>query len=653
MSEILDKINSPKDIKNLNIEQLNTLCSEIREFLVDKVSKTGGHLAPNLGVVELTVAMHYIFDSPNDKFIFDVGHQTYVHKILTGRKDDFDTLRQLDGLSGFPKPYESEHDIFNTGHSSTSISSALGIATANKLLGKTDYTIAVIGDGALTGGLAFEGMNNCNVHDVNLIVILNDNQMSISQSVGGVSTYLNKIRSNNVYNSSKRDIKKVLRKIPLIGKPIAGFFSFIKKSFKHLFIPSSILFEQFGFTYLGPIDGNDVNTVTDFLERAKTLNKPVLLHVVTKKGKGYKPAEDNPNKFHGIGAFNAETGESLSAKSESYSSKFGEIMCEEASKNNKLIAITAAMPDGVGLCEFKKTYKERFFDVGIAEGHAVTFAAGLAKQGFTPVFACYSTFLQRAYDEIVHDVALQNLHVIFAIDRAGIVGQDGETHQGLLDESFLSSIPNLTLMSPKDGKELEEMMKYAFKAKGPIAIRYPRGCYTYDLKEAENKHEGKAKDNISNKIISIESQKAELLSTGKDVTILAYGKMVKEALEVASMLKKDKINAEVINVRFLKPLDKETLLESINKTKNVVTIEDAYLKGGLASEVQGLISNLNNIKCLFFGYPDEFIKHGKTDEIEKQYHVDKFSIYNKVLKMIQSEKTKKTKKLKKSKEKTI
>ncbi len=642
MNTYLDKINNPKDLKSLNMDELKILCKEIREFLVEKVSKTGGHLAPNLGVVELTVALHYIFDSPNDKIIFDVGHQIYIHKILTGRKNDFDTLRQLNGLSGFPKPYESEHDVFSTGHSSTSISSALGIATANKILGKTDYTIAVIGDGALTGGLAFEGMNNCNIKDTNLIVVLNDNQMSISQSVGGLSTYLNKIRSNNIYNSSKRDIKNFLYKVPLIGKPLHKIFSFMIRTIKHTFIPSSILFEQFGFTYLGPIDGNDINIVTDFLDRAKSLNKPVLLHIVTKKGKGYKPAEDNPNKFHGIGAFDPQTGETLKASSKGYSAKFGEIMCAEAERNNKLIAITAAMPDGVGLCEFKKTYKDRFFDVGIAEAHAVTFASGLSKQGFIPVFACYSTFLQRAYDEIIHDVALQNLHVIFAIDRAGIVGQDGETHQGLFDESFLSTIPNMTLLSPKDGKEFEEMMKYAFKATGPIAIRYPRGNYIEDIKQLDVKIKATSNTNSKtpNKIITIDSGKAEILTFGKDVTILAYGKMVKTALDVASMLKKNKIFAEVINVRFLKPIDKDTISNSILKTSHVITIEDAYLKGGLASEVQNIICRQNHIKSYFFGYPDEFIKHGKTEEIEKLYHLDKFSIYNKTIRMLQKDKTK-------------
>ena len=620
MSNLLDKVNSPADLKELNIHELSDLCTEIREFLVDKVSKTGGHLAPNLGVVELTVALHYIFDTPNDKIVFDVGHQTYVNKILTGRKDKFDTLRQLDGLSGFPKPYESEFDIFNTGHSSTSISQAIGIAVANKLSGSPNYSIAVIGDGALTGGLAFEGLNNANIKDTNLIVILNDNQMSIAQSVGGLSTYLSKLRSNTLYNTSKKGLEHFLKKVPLIGTPIFNLINTLKKLLTVSFMPKGRMFEHFGFTYLGPINGNNIEDVTEFLERAKNVHKPVLIHLCTKKGLGYEYAEKNPNKFHGIGAFNKETGETLKSSSMSYSKKFGISMCEEASKNDKLIAITAAMPDGVGLCDFKKKFPERFFDVGIAEGHATTFAGALAIQGYTPVFACYSTFLQRAYDEIVHDVALQNAHVIFAIDRAGIVGQDGETHQGLLDESYLNSIPNMIVMAPKDGSELEEMIKYAIKEKGPIAIRYPRGEYIEEIK--------------TNNAIRVKKGKAQILREGKDVTIIGYGKMVQRAEEVSYMLNQKGIHAEVINARFLKPFDNKAILESIKKTQFVVTIEDAYLKGGLASNVQELIAKEDNIKSLFFGYPDEFIKHGKTDEIEKIYGLDKTSIYKKVLSTI-------------------
>lgn len=632
MYKFLDKINNTKDLKNLNIEDLPELCTEIRDFLVKNISKTGGHLAPNLGVVELTVALHYIFNSPDDKIIFDVGHQCYVHKILTGRKDSFNTLRKFNGLSGFPKPYESEHDIFSTGHSSTSISSALGIAFADRLDGKPYYTIAVIGDGALTGGLAFEGLNNSHVNETNLIVILNDNQMSISPSVGGLSLYLNKIRSTSLYNSSKNNLKDILSKIPIIGKIIYKLLSWIKKGLKHILLPSSIMFEQFGFSYLGPIDGHNINDLTDFLERAKNVNKPVLIHVVTKKGKGYAPAEKNPGKFHGVSPFNEETGEPLNTSSISYSSEFGRIMVEEATKNDKLIAITAAMRDGVGLDEFSHKFKDRFFDVGIAEEHAVTFASGLAKEGYIPVFAVYSTFLQRSYDEIIHDVALQNLHVIFAIDRAGVVGADGETHQGLFDLAFLSHIPNITLLAPKDGKEFEEMLKFAIKYNGPIAIRYPRDGYEKEL--------------IPNlKHTPVELGKAEILKEGTDITILAYGKTIAKAWEVSNILKKKHISAEVINVRFLKPIDKDTICSSIFKTKKVVTIEDAYLNGGLATQVKDILFTQKNISALFFGYPNEFIKHGSVDELEKLYGLDKNTISKKIFKLFEKNRAKNVKKI--------
>lgn len=652
MYKFLDKVNDTKDLKKLNIEDLPELCAEIRDFLINSIAKTGGHLAPNLGVVELTVALHYIFNSPDDKIIFDVGHQCYVHKILTGRKKDFASLRKLNGLSGFPKPYESVHDVFSTGHSSTSISSALGIATANKLEGKPYYTIAVIGDGALTGGLAFEGLNNSNVKDTNLIVILNDNQMSISQSVGSLSLYLNKIRSNSLYTSSKKGIKTVLSRIPFLGKLVYKLISWLKKGIKHIILPSSIMFEQFGFSYLGPIDGNDIDDLTEFLERAKNINKPVLIHVVTKKGLGYAPAEENPNKFHGVAPFNVDTGELLKPSAPSYSADFGKIMVDEANKNDRLVAITAAMRSGVGLDDFAKQFKDRFFDVGIAEGHAVTFAAGLAKQGYLPVVAVYSTFLQRAYDQIIHDVALQNLHVIFAIDRAGIVGSDGETHHGLFDLAYLSNIPNLTLLAPKDANEFEDMMKFAFKWTGPIAIRYPRGSYQNDVNLSDNKN---FDSNGSRNIVLGESKsstfskaknpivygKAEILKVGTDITILGYGKTVSRALEVANILKKKKISAEVINVRFLRPIDKDTILTSIYKTKRVVTIEDAYIDGGLATKIKDILFNQKNVSSLFFGYPNEFIKHGFIEELEAIYKLDKFSISKKIFKLFEKEKKRK------------
>ncbi|MBO5178837.1 MAG: 1-deoxy-D-xylulose-5-phosphate synthase [Clostridia bacterium] len=617
MYSVLDKVNNINDLKKLNTKELPDLCTDIRSFLVDKVSKTGGHLAPNLGVVELTVALHYVFNSPKDKVIFDVGHQCYVHKILTGRKNKFNTLRKLNGLSGFPKTRESLHDIFNTGHSSTSISSAIGVAVANKLDKKDDYTIAVIGDGALTGGLAFEGLNNADIRDTNLIVILNDNQMSISPSVGGLSNYLNKIRSNKIYTGSKRKVKSLLSRIPVIGKWISLGLEWTKRSFKHIFLPSSILFEQFGFTYLGPVDGHNIDDLLEFLERAKALKKPVLVHVITKKGKGYTPAEENPNAFHGISPFDKITGKPLKNNKASYSEVFGETICSLARQNEKIVSITAAMPSGTNLNEFAKKYPDRFFDVGIAESHAVTFASGLARQGYIPVFAVYSTFLQRAYDQILHDVALQNLHVIFAIDRAGIVGADGETHHGLFDLSFLSHIPNMTILSPKDGIELQQMLKFATQHNGPIAIRYPRDGYIMSLADTH----------------PIELGKAEIILEGSDISIISTGKSLRTAMEIAEELKKVNVSSDVINARFIKPFDEETIIKSVTKTRRVITIEDNIINGGLASAVQKTIINLNGVQSMYFAYPDEFIVHGTSEEIEKLYGLDSKSILEKIAKM--------------------
>lgn len=615
----IDKINSLEDFKKIDKKDYPALAKEIREFLINNVSKTGGHLAPNLGVVELTIAIHKVFNSPNDKIIFDVGHQCYVHKILTGRAREFGTLRQLNGISGFPRKDESIHDVFSTGHSSTSISSALGIATANKLSGNDDYAVAVIGDGALTGGLAFEALNNASIDKTNLIVILNDNQMSISPSVGNLSLYLNKVRSNNFYTKSKKKIRNFLEHIPLIGRHIMHFIEFVKNGIRHIVLPNSVLFEKFGFTYLGPIDGHNINDLIKILNRSKNVKKPVLVHVITEKGKGYKPAEKNPNLFHGIGKFDKETGLPLSKSKESYSTRFGAELLKRAKENDKIIAITAAMPDGTGLCEFSKAFPDRFFDVGIAEEHAVTFSSGLASTGYIPVFAVYSTFLQRAYDQIIHDVALQNAHVIFCIDRAGIVGADGETHQGIFDLSYLSHIPNLVIMAPKDGDELSEMLDFAIEYNGPVAIRYPRGNYEKSLTNKNNKN-----------TMPVNSMKAEIIKKGKDLTILGYGKTVKTALEVASILKERNIEAEVINIRFLKPLDKNTILKSIKKTKNLITIEDNIISGGLASAVKDLIVNEKIESKKFFAYPDEFIKHGTAEEIEKKYGMDAKSIANSV-----------------------
>ena len=553
MSNLLDKVNNLEDFKSLPIKDLPELASEIREFLIQHVSQTGGHLAPNLGVVELTMALHYVFHSPDDKIIFDVGHQCYVHKILTGRKNKFDTLRQLNGLAGFPKTHESIHDIFNTGHSSTSISSAIGIATANKLAGKNDYTIAVIGDGALTGGLAFEGLNNAKIDDTNLIVVLNDNQMSISPSIGNLENHLTRLRSNPFYRHFKKFSRTFFLSIPLIGKWLYQFFIKIKNFFKHTIFPSSIIFEQYGFTYLGPIDGHDINELISIFQKAKLAEKPVIVHVLTKKGKGYLPAEKNPDLFHGIGKFDVATGKPIASSSGSYSQCFGDELYRIAEENDKIVAITAAMTSGTGLKSFSKRFPTRFYDVGIAEAHAVTFASGLAKGGCIPVFAVYSTFLQRAYDQIIHDVALQNLHVIFAIDRAGIVGADGETHHGLFDLSYLSHIPNMTIMAPKDGNELREMLRLAVKLEGPVAIRYPRGNYTSNL--LEEKYPMLQTPNNS-KDINVVLGKAEILQEGSDLSIIAFGKTVCTALQVSEILKKKNLSCEIINARFLKPIDK-------------------------------------------------------------------------------------------------
>ena len=627
----LDKVDNIDDLKKLNKDELTNLAEDIRHFLVDNVSKTGGHLAPNLGVVELTIALHYVFNSPDDKIIFDVGHQCYVHKILTGRKKDFPTLRKLNGISGFPKTRESVHDIFNTGHSSTSISTALGIATANKLQGKKDFAIAVIGDGALTGGLAFEGLNNARIDDTNLIVILNDNQMSISPSVGNLSIYLNEIRSNSLYTNSKKKIKSTLERIPFIGNALIHLIENTKNALRHVLLPNSVMFEQFGFTYLGPIDGHNIQDLTKILERAKNVKKPVLLHVITTKGKGYKPAEDKPDIFHGIGKFDPESGKITNSSEMSYSKKLGDTLIDIAKKNEKIVAITAAMPKGTGLYEFSKEFPNRFFDVGIAEEHAVTFASGLATQGYIPFFAVYSTFLQRGYDEIIHDIALQNAHVILAIDRAGIVGSDGETHHGIYDLSYLSHIPNMTIMAPKDATEFSNMINFAIKYNAPIAIRYPRDGYV---------------EKLGNKQDEIKLGKAEILLEGNDITIVALGKTVVTAIKVAEILKKKNITAEVINARFLKPLDTSTILNSLRKTQKIITIEDNVITGGLASAVENIIINEENIKLKkFFAYPDVFIKHGTTSEIEDEFGLTPEKISKEIVKNIQTRKTSNIKKL--------
>ncbi len=617
---MLEKVNNSTDLKKLNIKQKEELAEDIRKYIVDVVSNTGGHLASNLGVVELTIALHSVFDLPNDKIVWDVGHQTYVHKILTGRKEELKTMRTLNGIAGFPKTSESETDCFNTGHSSTSISAAMGMAKARDIKHEENSVVAVIGDGALTGGMALEALNHVGSSKTKMIIILNDNEMSISKNVGGINLFLSKLRARKMYNKSNISGKRILAKVPFVGERVIKFVQRTKKSIKQFIIPK-MFFEDIGFKYLGPVDGHNIEDMEYLLSNAKDLDEPVLIHILTKKGKGYKPAEENPDSFHATGPFNVEDGKAKKEKTLDYSAVFGNKLIKLAEKNKNIVAITAAMKDGTGLREFANKYPERFFDVGIAEQHAITFAAGLAKEGMIPVVPIYSSFYQRCYDQVIHDVCMQNLHVVMCVDRAGIVGADGETHQGILDFSFFKIIPNIKILAPKDFKELEMMLEYAVNDDGPIVIRYPRG--------------GEGKYKFTN-YEEIENEKAEIVKIGDNVTILAIGKMVSKAMEVSKELEKNKINAEVVNVRFLKPLDKNKIISSISKTKNVITIEDNSLSGGLSSSIKELIieNNIKDIKIESFGYPDEFIKHGTVDQIEKIYGLDSFHIAEKIIKMI-------------------
>ena len=617
---MLQEINSPQDLKKLTLEQKNKLSQEIREYIMQIVSENGGHLASNLGVVELSIALHSIFDVPKDKIVWDVGHQTYVHKILTGRREALKTLRKLNGIAGFPKTNESETDCFNTGHSSTSISAALGMARARDIKKENYSCIAVIGDGALTGGMAIEALNDAGYSKTNMTVILNDNEMSISPNIGGLNMLLSKLRTKKLYTKSNVSVKKIILKIPIIGKPVVRIIQKIKRSLKQLIIPK-MFFEDIGFTYLGPVDGHNLQELENILKLSKQVEGPILIHVLTKKGKGYEIAEKNPDKFHATAPFNIETGEPKKEKSKDYSKVFGEKLIELAKNNEKIVAITASMKDGTGLSEFQKEFPERFFDIGIAEQHAVGMAAGMAKAGMIPVVPIYSSFYQRAYDQVIHDVAIQNLPVIMCVDRAGIVGADGETHQGLLDMAFFRLIPNITIMAPKNLKELQEMLNFSVKAYGPIVIRYPRGG-----------EEGIYSFNQTKKITY---GKAEVLQEGNDVTILAIGKMVERAMWISKELKREQINAEVINIRFLKPIDKSTIIKSLNRTKCVVTIEDGTIINGLATAIDEIIldNNLDNIKKINFAYPDKFIKQGSVSELEKIYGLNKENILREIIKI--------------------
>jgi 1-deoxy-D-xylulose-5-phosphate synthase len=613
---MLEQINSPYDLKKIDKKDFPLLCEEIRQFLIEKVSKTGGHLASNLGIVELTVALHYVFNSPVDKIIWDVGHQCYVHKMLTGRKDQFDTLRKFNGLSGYTKRTESVHDIFGAGHSSTSISAALGIAKARDLKGEKYSVVAVIGDGALTGGMAFEALNNAGRSKTDLIVVLNHNEMSISENVGSLSLYLSKLRTDPTYNKLKQEVDNLLNIVPPIGKSLHKYIERIKDSVKQLVVPG-MFFEEMGFTYLGPIDGHDVGSLIEVLERAKKIKGPILVHVITKKGKGYKFAEKFPDKFHSAAPFDIQTGKFVNEGQATYSDVFGKTLTEMALKDDKIVAITAAMPEGTGLIHFAKLIPERFFDVGIAEQHATTFAAGMAVQGYKPYFAVYSTFLQRAYDQLIHDVCIQKLPVVFAIDRAGIVGEDGETHQGVFDLSYLRPIPNIAIMSPKDANELVEMVKLSRNLEFPVAIRYPRG---------------KAGEFDITRECSIEFGKAELVTEGKEIAIFALGRMVGKVLEAKEILKVSDLQPFIVNLRFVKPLDEELILDISNKVKFIVTVEDNVIAGGVGSAILELLNSNGIYKpVLRLGFPDKFIEHGDVENLFKKYNLDAESIANTIL----------------------
>ena len=600
MTNLLEQINSPKDLKKLTLEEKETLSQEIRDLIIDVTSKNGGHVASNLGVVELTIALHSIFDTPNDKIVWDVGHQCYVHKILTGRREEFQNIRKLGGISGFPKICESEYDNFNTGHSSTSISIATGMARARDILNENYEVVAVIGDGSLTGGMALEALNDAGSSKTNVKVILNDNEMSISKNVGGIPLYLSKMRTKTGYTRSNRKIKSVVSKIPYIGKPIISFAHYTKQIIKRA-VFRNMYFEDIGFTYLGPVDGHDIKKLEDILERSKKINGPVLIHVVTKKGKGYKLAEENPDKFHGISAYDKETGEVK--KSKNYSKVFGEKLVKMASEDKRIVAVTAAMRDGTGLKEFAEKFPDRFFDVGIAEQHALGLIAGMARAGLKPVLPIYSSFLQRGYDQIIHDIALSGIPVTVCIDRAGIVGNDGETHQGIFDLSFLSSIPNIVIMAPKNFEELDKMLEFGVNLDKPVFIRYPRGGENFSFESTED----------------IELGKAEIVQEGTDLSIIAIGNMLGRAEEVASLLPEKSV--EIINARFLKPLDEETILNSIRKTGHCITMEDNLLKGGLGSAVVEAVnkSDIQDVKIKNFGYDDTFVEHGTVKELEDKY----------------------------------
>ena len=617
MSDLLKDIQKANDIKNILPEKYGELAQEIRDFIIQSVSETGGHLASNLGVVELTMALHLCLDFPKDKLIWDVGHQSYTHKILTGRKDAFGGLRSYGGISGFPKQKESDCDAFDTGHSSTSISAALGYAKARDLAGEHYTVAAVIGDGSMTGGMAYEALNNVARLNSGLIIILNDNKMSISENVGGFSKYLNDLRMRQSYVNLKDDVETALRRIPRIGDSVAEGVKRSKDSLKQMLMPNGF-FEALGIDYLGPIDGHDIRQLIRGITVAKRSRRPIVLHVLTKKGRGYEPAENSPSDFHGVGKFDVPTGEIAGASGQSYTDVFSMSLCRLAKNDERIVAVTAAMPDGTGLSKFARKYPERFFDVGIAEGHAVTFAAGMAAGGLKPYVAVYSSFLQRGFDQIIHDVCIQKLPVVFCVDRAGLVGADGETHQGILDLSYLNMMPNMTICAPKNKYELFDMMKFSRDFDGPIAIRYPRG-QAYDGLKAQRS--------------PVVYGKSELLKKGSEIAVLAVGSMVKTAMAVREILAQDGLCITVINARFVKPLDGEMLEKLTEDHKMVVTMEENMLNGGFGQSVGAWYDAHDDIKrptLLNIGINDVYVEHGSVEVLQKLLKIDEVSAAEKI-----------------------
>ena len=620
----------PADIKKMNVHEMELLCTQIREKLISSVSETGGHLASNLGIVELTVAMHYVFNTPEDKIVWDVGHQSYVHKMLTGRASEFSTLRQIDGLSGFPKRNESIYDTFDTGHSSNSISAALGMAAARDFRGEDNSVIAVIGDGALTGGMAYEALNNAGVMDSSLIVILNDNAMSISRDHGGMSQHLGKLRTSDKYTNFKHNLKNALKQIPGVGGAIANGLESMRDAVKYMVVPG-VLFEELGFVYLGPVDGHSIQELIDVLRLAKSTKKPVLVHCMTTKGKGYRPAEQRPDKFHGVSPFDPETGALRSSgKGKTWSDAFGEKICSMASSDKRIVAVSAAMIDGTGLAGFAKAYPDRIFDVGIAEEHAVTFAAGLAVSGMKPVVAIYSTFMQRAYDQILIDVCMQNLPVVLCLDRAGIVGADGETHHGVFDLSYLRHMPNMMLLAPSDQHELESMLDYAVQHDGPCAVRYPRGKAVESI--IDDAEQAEASENVWKPV-------ARIVRGGSDITIASEGKMTAVCLKAAEILKKNgNISCEVIDARIIRPMSSESIdlyRSSAFRTGCILAVEDNVTAGGYGSAVEEIFAADEKVKVYKAGWPDMFIAQGTQAELEHRYGLDAEGIADRVRNIIE------------------